>query len=77
MGHPSPQRAAAPHHRFTLRRGYAALPQMAGRRTRKPTLLPLLRYRTLGKQCDLTATGVYRPSLRSTMAGSADTSIPT
>ncbi|MEJ1410228.1 MAG: hypothetical protein RPU60_08445, partial [Candidatus Sedimenticola sp. (ex Thyasira tokunagai)] len=39
---------------------------MTGRRVRMPTLLPLWRAaRTTGKQCGLTATGDYQPSLRS------------
>ncbi|MEJ1419675.1 MAG: hypothetical protein Q2484_03835, partial [Candidatus Sedimenticola sp. (ex Thyasira tokunagai)] len=40
--------------------------RMTGRRVRMPTLLPLWRAaRTTGKQCGLTATGDYQPSLRS------------
>ncbi|MEJ1417882.1 MAG: hypothetical protein RPU91_12485, partial [Candidatus Sedimenticola sp. (ex Thyasira tokunagai)] len=39
---------------------------LTGRRVRMPTLLPLWRAaRTTGKQCGLTATGDYQPSLRS------------
>ncbi|MEJ1379090.1 MAG: ATP-binding protein, partial [Candidatus Sedimenticola sp. (ex Thyasira tokunagai)] len=39
---------------------------VTGRRVRMPTLLPLWRAtRTTGKQCGLTATGDYQPSLRS------------
>jgi hypothetical protein len=35
-----------------------------------PTLFPLWRYRTTGKQCGLTATGDYQPSRSLSMADS-------
>ncbi|MEJ1358187.1 MAG: hypothetical protein RPU34_13345, partial [Candidatus Sedimenticola sp. (ex Thyasira tokunagai)] len=46
---------------------------VTGRRVRMPTLLPLWRAtRTTGKQCGLTATGDYQPSLRSPWLAAAD-----
>jgi hypothetical protein len=36
-----------------------------------PTLFPLWRYRTTGKQCGLTATGDYQPSRSLSMADTA------
>jgi hypothetical protein len=40
-----------------------------------PTLFPLWRYRTTGKQCGLTATGDYQPSRSLSMADSEGRSI--
>ncbi|MEJ1382233.1 MAG: hypothetical protein RPT95_14920, partial [Candidatus Sedimenticola sp. (ex Thyasira tokunagai)] len=46
---------------------------VTGRRVRMPTLLPLWRAtRTTGKQCGLTATGDYQPSLRSPWLAASD-----
>ncbi|MEJ1404046.1 MAG: hypothetical protein RPU73_09285, partial [Candidatus Sedimenticola sp. (ex Thyasira tokunagai)] len=46
---------------------------VTGRRVRMPTLLPLWRAtRTTGKQCGLTATGDYQPSLRSPWLAAID-----
>ncbi|MEJ1407086.1 MAG: hypothetical protein RPU62_08900, partial [Candidatus Sedimenticola sp. (ex Thyasira tokunagai)] len=46
---------------------------LTGRRVRMPTLLPLWRAaRTTGKQCGLTATGDYQPSLRSPWLAAID-----
>ncbi|MEJ1436502.1 MAG: hypothetical protein RPU61_04210, partial [Candidatus Sedimenticola sp. (ex Thyasira tokunagai)] len=46
---------------------------LTGRRVRMPTLLPLWRAaRTTGKQCGLTATGDYQPSLRSPWLAAGD-----
>ncbi|MEJ1498102.1 MAG: hypothetical protein RPU13_16740, partial [Candidatus Sedimenticola sp. (ex Thyasira tokunagai)] len=50
---------------------------LTGRRVRMPTLLPLWRAaRTTGKQCGLTATGDYQPSLRSPWLAAIDPPSP-
>ncbi|MEJ1419677.1 MAG: hypothetical protein Q2484_03850, partial [Candidatus Sedimenticola sp. (ex Thyasira tokunagai)] len=50
---------------------------LTGRRVRMPTLLPLWRAaRTTGKQCGLTATGDYQPSLRSPWLAADETKDP-